>query len=83
MLLASVDATSAHPGLRNKVAEAEAAAHKDENKTKEFLGFLAENQIQWVHAIDRIAIEEYDIVVYSDEQIVIKNPASVIVDGEV
>lgn len=82
VLLASVDSGSALPGLVEKVAENESQAIGDEEKTKEFLGFIAENQLQWIHAIDRIAIEEYDIVVYSDEQIVVKNPDAVVISGE-
>jgi hypothetical protein len=86
VLVASVTAEAAPPGLFDFVCESELkhSLKGDTSKLQEFQGFILENPIQWVHAVDRLAIEEgYDLVLFSDEQIVVKpttNP--VIIEGE-
>lgn len=42
-----------------------------------------ENPVQWVHGVDRLAIEQgYDVVVYFDENVVVKSSAAVVIEGE-
>lgn len=75
VLVASVDYESSPPGLLEVVVENEVehVFKGDRTKVDEFRGFIMENPIQWVHAIDRVAIEQgYDLVLFSDEQIVVK-----------
>lgn len=82
VLIASVSPGLAPPGLFDKAMKYVDAKAGDEAKAEEMRGYILENQLLWVHAVDEVAIEEYDIVVYSNEQIVIKTPESVIVEGE-
>ncbi len=44
---------------------------------------IMENPLQWVHGVDRLAIERgYDVIVYHDENVVVKNSAVVEIVGE-
>jgi hypothetical protein len=84
VLVASVVVDAAPSGLVEAVLENEKVLLEgDEEKLQEFDKLMRDNPIQWVHAVDRLAIEYYDIVLYSDEQIVVKNPDAVIPEGDV
>lgn len=49
-----------------------------EDKLKNIKKQLKENQIEWVHAVDRYAEEnQFDIIVYNDYEIIIKNPKAI------
>lgn len=86
VLVASIAANLAPPGLIDMVLENDLKGilEGDEGKLKEHTGYILENPFQWVHAVDRLIIEKYDIGIYSDEQIVVKPPVNpVILLGEV
>ena len=86
VLVASVDYSSSPPGLLECILEWDVKLNPDladEEKLEESRARLMENPLQWVHGCDRLAIEFYDIVVYHDENVVIKNPAAVTIEGTV
>lgn len=84
VLVASVDYSSSPPGLLEAVLANDFAFDEERNVAKlaESKVRLMENPLQWVHGVDRLAIEYYDVVVYHDENVVIKNPEKVVVEGE-
>ena len=81
---ASVDYASSPPGLLEAIVTNDfiQSPDKDISKALESMRRLKENPIQWVHGVDRLAIEYFDVVIYHDENVVVKNPDSVIVEGE-
>jgi hypothetical protein len=92
VLVASVDYESSPSGLLDVLVENEVkyVFKGDRSKVDEFRGFITENPIQWVHAVDRVALEQgYEIVLFSDEQIVVKptnqehTQFAVTIEGEV
>lgn len=75
VLVASIRHDAAPPGLLDVVLanELKYVLKGDTKKLEEFRGFITENPVQWVHAVDRVAFEQgYDLVLFSDEQIVVK-----------
>ena len=85
VLVASVTAALAPQALIDMVLENDfnTLLEKDESKFQEHRGYVLENPVQWVHAVDRLVIEKFDIAIYSDEQIVVKPPtAPLIILGE-
>ena len=87
VLIASVDYSSSPPGLLERILEWDCKLQPelatDPSKLAESRARLMENPLQWVHGCDRLAIEFYDLVVYHDENVVIKNPAAVVIEGVV
>jgi hypothetical protein len=87
VLVASVDYSSSPPGLLERILEWDAKLNpdlgQDASKLLESRARLMENPLQWVHGCDRLAIEFYDLVIYHDENVVIKNPAVVMIEGTV
>ena len=81
VLIASVTPALAHPDLVRKVSES-VAERVGEDGAEEMVGIVLENPIQWVHAVDELAIQEYDIVAYSDEQVVAKAADAVVPEGQ-
>ena len=87
VLVASVDYSSSPPGLLERILEWDSQLNPDlaadASKLAESRARLMENPLQWVHGCDRLAIEFYDIVIYHDENVVVKNPAAVAIEGVV
>lgn len=85
VLVASVDYSCSPPGLLDVIMRNDAALRPelDESMLVETRARLMENPVQWVHGVDRLAIEYADIVVFHDENIVVKNPDSIEIIGEV
>ena len=84
VLVASVDYSSSPPGLLERILEWDTKQNpdlQDPLKQAETCLRLMENPLQWVHGFDRLAIEFYDLVIYHDENVVIKNPAAVQITG--
>lgn len=77
-ILASIDANQGTDELWNEVVANELRLlklRKEESRLEEIKNQLKENQIEWVHAVDRLAEEErYDLVIFNDYEIVVKNP---------
>lgn len=84
VLVASVDYSSSPPGLLEAIMahDLTLTPDMDESKIAESKARLMENPLQWVHGVDRLAIEYYDVVIYHDENVVVKNAAMVAIDGE-
>ena len=80
VLVASVNYSSAPPGLLEEILanDLKFQLDGDQSKLVEQRERLMENPIQWVHGVDRLAIEYYDIVIYHDENVVVKNPEMVV-----
>lgn len=81
ILRASVDYSKSSNELFKKIIKNELKLLKDRGEEKEIKKIekeLKENQIEWVHAVDRFAEEEkFDIIIFNDYEIVIKNNNSV------
>jgi hypothetical protein len=85
ILVASTDPAQAPSGLFDTVAEFDAQTNtkNDEARTVEFRAIMAENPVQWIHAVDRFVIETgYDVVIFGDEQVVIKPTEHIKIEGE-
>lgn len=87
VLVASVSYSSSPPGLLEAVLSNDFMTNPsvkgDRQKLAESRERLMENPVQWVHGVDRLAIEQgYDVIVYHDENVVVKSPAVVQVEGE-
>ncbi len=84
VLVASVDYACSPPGLLEMIMENDARERPelDELMLIETRARMMENPLQWVHGVDRLAIEYFDIVVYHDENVIIKNPDMIEVVGE-
>lgn len=87
VLAASVDFESSPPGLLKEILkndfETNPSIQSDMERLRESMARLVENPVQWVHGVDRLAIEQgYDVIVYHDENVVVKNPDVVVVEGE-
>ncbi len=84
VLVASVDYSSSPPGLLEAIMAHDLTLTPDADalKVAESKARLMENPLQWVHGVDRLAIEYYDVVVYHDENVVVKNPAVVSIEGK-
>lgn len=85
VLAASVDYSCSPPGLLEAVLanDLRFSLDGDESKLAESRERLMENPVQWVHGVDRLAIEQgYDVVVYFDENVVVKSSAAVLIEGE-
>jgi hypothetical protein len=86
VLVASITAALAPKGLLEAVLanDLKMTLDGDASKLRDQRGFILENSVQWVHAVDRLAIEKgYGIILFSDEQIVVKPPSDpIILQGE-
>lgn len=82
ILIASISASLAPEGLFNKVISNEKIllrARGELNRIDEISKQFKENQLEWVHAVDRLAEKEnFDVVIYNDYEIIVKNPKSLI-----
>lgn len=85
VLSASVEYSCAPPGLLDAIIDNDLKFTLNGNKAKaaELRKRLMVNPVQWVHGVDRLVIEQYDVVVYHDENVVLKVPEKVIIEGEV
>lgn len=84
VLAASVEFSYAPPGLLDRMVANDLKFTLNGNlaKASELRERLTVNPIQWVHGVDRLVIEEYDVCAYQDENVVLKVPERVIIEGE-
>lgn len=84
VLVASIDYSSSPPGLLDVIMKNDVDFAPDlvGDKFEEAKARIMENPLQWVHGVDRLAIEYADVVIYHDENVVVKNPAMIVVVGE-
>jgi hypothetical protein len=77
VLVASISADKAPPGLFDAVVNHDLSMPSINKADTDFISqLLKTNQLEWVHAVDRLAeAQDFDVVAYNDYEIVVKNPS--------